>query len=74
MAVVQGFADGKKWNGVGREVLYWCAYTTPMSPGINGIDHAFRTHERALADFEEESAEIDQFLAPSLAAISVGGR
>jgi hypothetical protein len=86
VAVVQGFRndggrplwtiDGRKWNGVGREVLGWCGHTSPMSPGIfNDSDYAYRAYERALADYEKKTREIDQFLAPGLAAaLSAAGR
>jgi hypothetical protein len=75
VADVQGFGDGSKWNGVGRLVLGWCDYTTPMSPRLGNSISRYREYERALADYDRTAADIDQFLAPGLAAaLSDAGR
>jgi len=67
--------DMRKWNGVGRLPPGWCGYSPPMSPRAGVSISRYREYERALADYDQKIAAVDQFLAPGLAAaLSAAGR
>jgi hypothetical protein len=76
LPVVQGFsaagalgaADGGKWDGNGRKLLYHCDDTMSTPPPWGASDGHFSAHEERVAEYEKLAAEADRFLASGLAA------